>query len=198
MVVTPEDTPWWATLEEGTFNGKATIRDRTVADPPGTTGLEGRLFGSTEGMQVTTHCAFRGAQPAVKQEAEAVCGHAFPATSTATIYNPSTRTDEAVEADGFELLVIEEETACSGSGQATEEAEVHREPSRPGHPALYDVPGVAVAPCNGEVAPHLKNGTSAKAPSELIYDQNGNNGGKSENDTSGTLACEGVGPGNHR
>ncbi len=196
VVVTAEELPWGLELETGTFSGKETVRERTGPEPASTPGFaSGYDFLSTEGAQVTTHCVFRGEQPEVKEIAEATCGHAFPSTSNATVYNPSTRTVEVVPAIGFETLVIEEETSCSGEGLAVEEAEVARRPSTPGDPAKYNVPGVAVAPCEGENAPHLKNGTSAKAPSEILFDQNGNNGGKAENDTTGTLVCEGVGPG---
>jgi hypothetical protein len=196
VVVTAEELPWGLELESATFAGNPTVRQRTDAAAPGTPGLaSGYDFLSTEGAQVTTHCTFRGEQPVVKQIAESTCGRAFPSTSNATIYNPATREVEVVPAIGFETLVIEEETACSGAGLATEEAEVARRPSTPGDPAKYNVPGVAVAPCSGENAPHLKNGTGPGHPSEILFDQNGNNGGKAENSTTGTLVCEGVGPG---
>jgi hypothetical protein len=196
VVVTAEELPWGLELEEGTFSAKPTVRQRTLAEPPGTPGFaSGYDFLSTEGAQVTTHCVFRGKQPVVKQLAESLCGHAFPGTGSATIYEPAGRTVIPVEAIGFETYVIEAETSCSGAGLATEEGEVARRPSTAGDPAKYNVPGVAVAPCEGENAPHLKNGTSAKAPSEILFDQNGNNGGKGETSTTGTLVCEGVGPG---
>lgn len=195
VVVTPEELPWGAELEPGVLNGGGTVRDRTVPAAPGTPGLTGSLFASTVGTQLTTHCVFRGTQAGVKETLEEICGRAFPATSHATVYNPSTREVEAIAADGFAALVIEEETACSEEGLAFEEAEIAARPSTPGDPAKYDVPGVAVAPCDGESAPHLKNGTSDSKPTEILFDQNGNSGGEAENDTTGTLECEGEGPG---
>ncbi len=196
VMVTPEEMPWGSELEEGTFNGKPVVRQRTKAELPGTSGFaSGLSFLSTEGAQLTSRCVFRGAQPAVKQMAETLCGRAFPGTSKATLYNPATRTVESIEAIGFEVYVIEAATSCSGTGQLVEEAEVARRPSTPGDPARYDVPGAPVVQCEGESAPHMKNGTSAAKPSEVLFDQNGHNGGEAENDTTGTLTCGEAGAG---
>ncbi len=195
-IVTSEEMPWGSELEEGTFNGKPVVRDRTKAQLPAATAFgSGLKFLSTEGAQLTSHCVFRGAQPAVKQMAESLCGRSFPGTSKATIYNPALRTSESIEAIGFEVYAVEAATSCSGAGQLLEEAEVARRPSTPGDPARYDVPEAAVVQCEGESAPHLKNGTSAAHPSELLFDQNGHNGGEAENDTSGTLTCGSAGAG---
>ncbi len=194
VVVTAEELPWASFLEAGELSGKPVDRSRTTAAKPGTPSLsDGNLFQSTEGAQVTTHCVFRGEQIGVKETIESVCSHPnYPSTSNATLYNPATREVEVVPADGFGALVIEEETSCSGAGLEFEEAEVARRPSLPGDPAKYNVPGPAVAPCEGENAPHLKNGSSASHPSEVLFDQNGEKSGPK---ATGTLVCEGVGDG---
>jgi len=193
VVVTAEELPWGSKLEY--VEGEKYIRDRTVAAAPSTPSLDGLLFQSTEGAQVVTHCEFRGEQVEVKQLAESLCKREFPGTSTATIYNPETRESVPVPAIGFEVYDIEAETACSGEGLAVEEAEVARRPSTPGDPASYNVPGAPVISCEGENAPRLTNGTSGLKPSTVTFDQNGKNGGKSENTTTGTLACGEFGAG---
>jgi hypothetical protein len=194
-VVTPEYLPWASKLEfvAGT---PQYVRDRTYAAPPSTPGFSsGLFFLSTEGAQVVTHCEFRGEQPEVKQLAEALCKREFPGTSTATVYNPATRESVPVEADGFMLYDIEAQTACSGAGQAAEEAEVARRPSTVGDPASYNVPGAPVVQCEGENAPRLANGNSLLKPSTVTFDQNGKNGGEAENTTTGTLECGEFGAG---
>jgi hypothetical protein len=175
--VTPESLPWGAVLEEGTFNSKPTTRLLTEQAAPATPGFGSHdLYQSTEGAVVVTHCVFRPAQVGVKQGVEALCGRAFPATTTATLYNPGTKEDTAVEALGFEVYDIEAATACSGEGLAVEEAEIARAPSTPGHPQVYDAPGAAVVDCEGDSAPHLKTGAGTSKPSEILFDQPGTGG----------------------
>jgi hypothetical protein len=180
LQLTAEQLPWASELEVGTLGGKEVVRDRTFAEPPSTPGFSSdELFLSTAGEQLTIHCVFRREQPEIKQLVEALCGRAFPGTSTVTTYNPVRRENESVEADGFEVYDIEAQTACSGQGLALEEAEVARRPSTPGDPASYDVPEAPVVQCEGEDAPHLTNGSSLAKPSQIIFDQPG----------TGTLAC---------
>jgi hypothetical protein len=186
VAVTPEELPWGSELEASTFDGGAVVRDRTLAEPLSTPGYSSRdLFMSTDGAQVTTHCVFRPAQVGIKQEAEALCARAFPATTSVTSYNSASKESESVEADGFEVLVVEEQTDCSGEGLAVEEAEIARSPSTPGHPAAYELPAASLVTCEGEVAPYLKSGSSFSKPSEIQFDAPG----------SGTLACGPAGAG---
>jgi len=183
-VVTSEDLPWFSELEVA----GAVIRDRTKPAAESKKAKNGLEFLSTEGAQVTTHCEFRGEQLEVKAELEKDCptgdpagsGLPIPATSIATRYNPETKKDEEVGADGFAAWDIDGRGLpsgsipaglCGGEGLGLEELENGTHSPTPGAPLSINVPGYPVITCEGENAPKTSTGASGSHPSEIIFDQ---------------------------
>lgn len=209
-VVTAEDLPWGAELEQSTLAGKFVVRNDTRPEPPLTKGLAtGTLWQSTVGAQVTTRCTFRPNQILA-------IGEGFEAKTVGAILIGKCELEAAEKAANSEPFESEAECEARGAaeGKAFEEGELMAQEvprpaidpsyagypeSEPGRPPVLNVPNFGpgsptekafVSQCNEatfpthDQKPSLKPGTSPAKPSQVEFDSE-----------VGTLDCGALGAG---